>query len=64
MNLKLYTVREAAKQPECPFSERHLRRLISKGHCPGVRIGNRFMIELETLDEWVRKEALKEVEDE
>lgn len=61
--MKLKTVREAARMPECPFSERWLRHLIAAGKCPGVRVGNRFMIDLELLQEWVRREALREVQD-
>ena len=59
--MKLYTVREAAKQPDCPFSERWLRQLISEGRCPGIRVGNRFMIDIDTLNDWIKCEALREV---
>lgn len=46
---KLFTVRSEAKNPECPYTEHRLRLMIAQGTCPGVRVGNRFMINHEAL---------------
>ena len=46
---KLYTVREEARRPDCPFTEYRLRRMIAAGTCPGVRIGNRFLVNHQVL---------------
>lgn len=62
--MKLYTVREAARHPDCPLSERWIRQLISEKRCPGVRVGNRFMIDLDTLNNWIKEEARREAENE
>ena len=59
--MKLYRVREAARVAECPYTEYRLRLLIAAGKCPGVMVGNRFMIDLESLIEQTRKEALSAV---
>ena len=59
--MKLYRVRECAAQPECPYTEYRLRLLIAAGKCPGLMIGNRFMIDLDSLIEQTRAEALANV---
>lgn len=56
---KLYRVREAAADPRCPFSEYRLRLLIAQARCPGVRVGNRFLIDLDALEEITRQEAVR-----
>lgn len=53
----LYTVRQEARLPDCPFTEHRLRLMIAQGLCPGVRVGNRFMILHDALVEQVRQEA-------
>lgn len=56
---KLLRVREAAADPRCPYSEYRLRLLIAQRECPGVRVGNRFMVDLDALEEITRQAALK-----
>ena len=46
---KLFTVRSEAAKPDCPFSEYRLRLLIAARQCPGVRVGNRFLIDHDEL---------------
>lgn len=53
----LYTVRQEAQLPDCPFTEHRLRLMIAQGTCPGVRVGNRFMVLHDALVEQVRQEA-------
>ena len=38
------TIREAAKQPECPYGETKLRQMQKEGMLPGIWNGNRFLI--------------------
>ena len=59
--MKLYTVNQEAKREDCPFGAYRLRLLIAQGKCPGVRIGNRFMIDHDALVEQVRTESLRNV---
>ncbi len=54
----LYTVRSEAKRPDCPFTEHRLRLLIKQGLCPGVPVGNRFMIDHDALVEMVRAQSV------
>ncbi len=39
------------------LSEHHLRLLVSKGACPGLRIGNRFLINFTALEEQLDRQS-------
>ena len=58
---KLETVRKTAAMPECPFTEHRLRLMVAEGTCPGVRVGNRFLVNLDALIELVNAESRKAV---
>ena len=57
----LFTVRQETKKPDCPYTEHRLRLLIAQGRCPGVRVGNRYMINHDQLLEQVRAESMAQV---
>ncbi len=54
----LFTVRQEAKNPECPYTEHRLRLMIAQGTCPGIPVGNRFMINHAALMEQVREQSI------
>lgn len=41
------------KDPETAFTERALRRLILTGEIPSVRIGNKYLVNMETLYDYL-----------
>ncbi len=43
------------------LTEHHLRVLIAKGMCPGIYIGNRFLINSEALAEMLEKQSREAV---
>ncbi len=45
----LRTIRQTAKMGI--ISERQLRQLVTEGLCPGIRMGNRFMVNVTALSE-------------
>ena len=51
------TISAAAK--ERGLSEYRLRLWVKQGLIPGVRCGNRFMIDLDRFDAWLDQEAQK-----
>lgn len=57
------TVRQAARYLEVP--EHFIRSLVAQGECPGIYSGNRFLVHVEALREYLDvasrngKEALK-----
>ena len=57
----LFTVRQEVKNPECPYTEHRLRRMIAEGTCPGVRVGNRFMINHAALLEQVNTQSVANI---
>lgn len=57
----LFTVRQEVKNPECPYTEHRLRRMIAEGTCPGVRVGNRFMINHAALLEQVNTQSIANI---
>ena len=57
----LFTVRQEVRNPECPFTEHRLRMMIAEGSCPGVRVGNRFMINHAALLEQVNVQSIANV---
>lgn len=47
------------------LSEHHLRILVAKGECPGIKTGNRFLINNEALSEMLEaqsKQAVKNID--
>lgn len=42
-------------------SEHHLRLLVAQGKCPGVRSGNRFLVNVDVLCEMLDAESRKAV---
>lgn len=58
---KLFTVRSEAKNPDCPYTEHRLRKMIAEGSCPGVRVGNRFMVNHDALVEMVNSQCVANV---
>ena len=56
------TVRQVARYLEIP--ESLVRRLVAPGVCPGVYSGNRFLVNVEALREYLEAESrqVKEVQ--
>lgn len=52
---KFMTVRQTAATGIAP--ENFLRRLIAQGKCPGIYSGNRFLINVEALEEQLDAES-------
>lgn len=44
-------------------SEHHLRLLVSQGKCPGIRSGNRFLINVQALAELLDAESRRCMEE-
>lgn len=42
-------------------SEHHLRQLVAQGKCPGIRSGNRFLVNVAALCEMLDTESRKAV---
>ena len=53
------TVRQTAALGILP--EHRLRLLVAQGACPGIRTGNRFLVNVEALVEKLDAESRKEV---
>lgn len=51
------TVRRTAKMLEIP--EHLIRSLVARGVCPGVYSGNRFLVHVEALREYLDAESRK-----
>ncbi len=54
----LRTVRTEARDPECPYTEHRLRLMIAQGTCPGVQVGNRFLINHDALVAQVNAQSI------
>ena len=56
------TIRQVAHYLEIP--EAFVRRLVAQGVCPGVYSGNRFLVNVEALREYLEAESrqVKEVQ--
>lgn len=56
------TVRQVARYLEIP--ESFVRRLVAQGVCPGVYSGNRFLVNVDALREYLEAESrqIKEVQ--
>lgn len=53
------TIRQAAAAGVT--SEHHLRLLVAQGRCPGLRVGNRFLVNVTALCEMLDEESRKAV---
>lgn len=49
------TIREVARTGLAP--EAFIRRLVAKGKCPGVYSGNRFLVNVEMLREYLEEQS-------
>ena len=61
--LNLKTVRKTAASGI--ISEHYLRMLIAKGECPGIYSGNRFLVNVNALEEMLEaqsKQAVKNID--
>lgn len=38
-------------------SERFIRQLVASGQCPGIRVGNRFMVNVTALEEQLDQQS-------
>jgi len=56
---KFKTIRQTAAMGI--MTEHYLRQLVAQGRCPGIRTGNRFMINVEALIEQLEAESKKAV---
>lgn len=45
------------------LTEYRIRLLVATGECPGIRVGNRFLVNVEALAEFLDKESRKGTED-
>lgn len=57
--MKFLTIRKAAALGV--MSEHYLRQLVAQGKCPGIKSGNRFLINVEALTEQLEAESRKAV---
>ena len=39
------------------ITEYYIRLMVAEGRCPGIRVGNRFMVNVEALAEQLDKES-------
>lgn len=53
------TIREVARTGL--ISEHYLRKLVARGSCPGIKTGNRFLINFEALKEQLDRESREAV---
>lgn len=56
---RLRTVSETVK--ECGLSENMLRNWIKQGKCPGIRNGNRFLINVDMLEQMIQHDSMESV---
>lgn len=54
------TVRQTAATGILP--EHRIRLLVASGKCPGIKAGNRFLVNVEALAEMLETESRKNVE--
>lgn len=41
------------------ISQHHLRLMVAQGRCPGIRVGNRFMVNVPLLMEQLERDSLR-----
>lgn len=54
------TIRQTAARGTAP--ENYIRRLVACGMCPGVYSGNRFLVNVEALEEMMDKQSRSTLE--
>ena len=57
--LRMRTIEQAAEwlrenDPETAFTKTALRRLVTTGKVPSVRVGQKYLINLETLEDYLQ----------
>ena len=57
--MKFLTIRQTAALGI--MSEHYLRQLVAQGKCPGIKSGNRFLVNVEVLAEQLDSESRKAV---
>lgn len=55
------TIREIAQ--EGIISQHFLRQLVAAGKCPGIQVGNRFLVHREQLIQYLNAASRQSVED-
>lgn len=58
---KFLTIRQTAATGI--LTEHRIRLLVAAGECPGIRAGNRFLVNVEALAEFLDKESRKGTEE-
>lgn len=53
---KFLTIRQTAATGV--ISQHFLRKIVAQGRCPGIWVGNRFMVNLPLLEEQLEQESL------
>ena len=43
------------------LTEYRIRLMVAQGICPGIRTGNRFLVNVDALVEWLDKQSREEV---
>ena len=43
------------------LTEHRIRLMVAQGICPGIRTGNRFLVNVDALVEWLDKQSREEV---
>lgn len=57
---KYYTPRPLSKLPECPLSEFMIRKLVSEGKIPHIKVSDRkYLIEYATFVKWLESAPIK-----
>ena len=49
ISMRIYTIRQAARQSDCPYKEWRLRQLVKTGEIPFYRAGNRTYINFDQM---------------
>lgn len=53
--IELRTIRQTAATKIA--SEHFIRQLVASGQCPGIRVGNRFMVNVTALEEQLDRQS-------
>lgn len=62
---KIRTIKKAYEElhradPNCGISQSFIRQLISDGRCPCVMVGNRALLDMEILEDVLKREIRSE----
>ena len=50
---RYYSIRELAKEKDCPLSQYMIRKLIDEGKLPHVSVGRKYLIDKQAVAEWL-----------